>query len=799
MTVVVDVIDSKFPLRRLEIAMRAERYLMSTLDAAVERGVRVFETPMIWTSSEAPFDPIDIHVVFLHAGGEPDWETVAQTLIDRYGISATDAVRLFTYTGGTAAPEHHSADAARKFNADTVAWWEHFGNVRGRWDNLDESLGVALNPNNPPIERLLDAALRKTSAPSGPTSETLTIQALVGTPPNLRHDIVNAVGPLRAAVDIAIATGSKPRNYNLLWDHFEKGSVAHQDYFPFALHNLFGELKQSLLPPMCEGKADKVSLLKLSTALAQMIAIAAAADRPQYAWPTIDDEFLGHLSKEKLRILWIDDEDAWYDAVAPLMVQLGIDARHSSSAEACLTDLDAISDFDAVVVDIILEGQGDSVRKLLADHDLRATDIDDSTAGIGILQLIQSLPQSPPVFMLSARASPTIVSACAKFGAQDFFAKDRDDHVRMLFELRRNAESHQKRLSAALRPANPHLVVENAGDPLAKIMLRLDQIATSGSTGPVLFVGEPGVGKEELAREIHLRSRFRNGPFVAIECSSIPRETFESEVFGHLPGAYTDGKHARSGLIRQGNGGVVFIDEIDKLDVGQQNRLLRFVEKREVRAMGADEADSIECLLVFGSNEDPKNAAKGMFSEPFVSRIDKYVFRIPPLHERADAVRAIAQALCTRISGELSCEPRHILARGHDWLREQAAAGRFDGQSGNIRGLRNLIEKTITYNQDRTDLGDREFADAAETGGLPSFADAGDGLRAAAVIAADGLLPAKNAAMNRIIDGFKGEFLREIIMRHGRAGAAAFLSWTDDNLRQHLKVLRAKGFFPWDI
>jgi two-component system repressor protein LuxO len=337
---------------------------------------------------------------------------------------------------------------------------------------------------------------------------------------------------------------------------------------------------------------------------------------------------------------------------------------------------------------------------------------------------------------------------------------------------------------------------------------RLDLIAaTAGSRGPVFLFGEPGVGKEELARELYARSNRRRANFRKVNCANFVGDLMESEIYGHMKGAFTGASANKNGIVEDVKGGVLFIDEVDKLAIDQQNRLLQFLETGTYRKLGSTRDEKIDVLTVLASNQDPRSAGDARASAPFVSRL-KFLFRIAPLRERMTAVDDIARALCARISSNLKYEERILRPDALKWLREQVAAGKFDGQGGNIRGLGNLIEATIIYNSKRREIGRPELIAAAKSEAPRAGAAADAIFHSAAKTVVDGLLPAGHADMDRTLDNFKAEFLREIIIRMGgRNEAAAFvykkpgepLKKKQEAFRQHIHGLRQKGLWPWDV
>ncbi|OFW01101.1 MAG: hypothetical protein A3G20_10090 [Acidobacteria bacterium RIFCSPLOWO2_12_FULL_59_11] len=822
MKVVVDIVDSQCSLRRRHLTVRAEKHLVQCDDPGVQWEVRDFQGVKPWLDKEPEFDVVDVHVVFLHASeGEAGWKRLVGRLAARKRKKASPRIQLLTYTGGNPPVELFNAEddnGEEEFRADSTDWWAHCNEVRARRDyqnsyqNLpDKAARVGLDTDRPRVEFHIDTALAgggllsrvphsERDTQSGAPANQVSSSALT-TPPGLRHALINAVGPLRSAIDFALATGSGVTDLQHLWQHLRR-RVSSEPGVPSWIADVVVAC-EALLPRIAEAGDAAGPLRELGNSLAPIEAFAAALDRVSGSWASLEGNLGDLKSAEPLRVLWIDDEEAWYHALSPAFSRFGIEPSYCASVEL-LPEPDELANYDAVVVDLILEGQGEAVKRLMKGYGVSTEeDIGDENAGIGVLQIVQSLPLPPPVFVLSARESPSVVRACTILGARDYFVKGRGDYVHLLVELRREAQAGRQHRGTVLRPANPRLIVGLVDDPLARTLFWIDRIASSGSRGPVMFVGEPGVGKEELAREVHLRSSRRGKPFVVIDCSTITKSLVDSELFGHKKGAFTGAMADKRGLFEGADGGVVFIDELDKLDVPLQNRLLRVAAEGTVRRVGESHERRIDVLLILASNVDPKTkSGRDQFSEPLVSRTDKFLFRVPPLRERSAIVPALADALCIRISNEFEWSLRRLLPDALDWLKREADGGRFDGQQGNIRGMSNLLERALVFSPDVTKLGARDIKLAAESEpsiAAPASAGVAVALRDGARLAAEAILGTGHAVLKDVKDQFEAQLLRELIAHADRQKTASILGTSEPNLRQSIQKLRAKGLWPWDL
>ncbi|MCU0622697.1 MAG: sigma 54-interacting transcriptional regulator [Gemmatimonadaceae bacterium] len=236
----------------------------------------------------------------------------------------------------------------------------------------------------------------------------------------------------------------------------------------------------------------------------------------------------------------------------------------------------------------------------------------------------------------------------------------------------------------------------------------------------VLLTGETGTGKELLARAIHAGGPRRGAPFVDVNCAAIPEALLESELFGHEKGAFTSATAAKPGLFEVADGGTVFLDEIGHLPLPLQGKLLRALQEREIRRVGATRALRVDVRVIAATHVDLEQAARrGEFREDLYYRLNVVPIELPPLRARGHDALLLARAFLARFADEYGLAGARFAA-----ATEQAILAH--AWPGNIRELRNTIERAVL------------LADVPELGASALFPD---GVRAGAPAAADGMLP----------------------------------------------------------
>jgi DNA-binding NtrC family response regulator len=337
---------------------------------------------------------------------------------------------------------------------------------------------------------------------------------------------------------------------------------------------------------------------------------------------------------------------------------------------------------------------------------------------------------------------------------------------------------------------------------MRELFARLDKLAQSDAT--VLITGETGVGKELVAESLHDYSPRKKGPFVVLDCGSIPQNLIESELFGHERGSFTGATSAYAGAFERADGGTVFLDEIGELPVEMQPKLLRVLERHEVRRIGGSKTISVDMRVVAATNRDlGVEVNRGRFREDLYYRLAVARVHVPPLRERRDDIPLLLEHLLTVTPGGdvAKLEPETIeLMMKHDW-------------PGNVRELRNVIERAVllseapaneaqfrrTYvpgaaaaaavpgaaarvGEPQTDRG--AVADGAPTSGPPDDDNV-------MVMAIDTETPFKIAKRDLVAE-FERRYISQLLERHGGNISAAARAAGIDRMSIH-KMLNRLG------
>jgi two-component system response regulator PilR (NtrC family) len=334
-------------------------------------------------------------------------------------------------------------------------------------------------------------------------------------------------------------------------------------------------------------------------------------------------------------------------------------------------------------------------------YDLCFTDmrLPDGT-GHEVIELIASKYPDMPVAMITAYGNVDAAVSALKAGAFDFVSKPVD--IQMLRQLVRTALrlAEEKRAgggAAKTLSSSDRLI----GDSPAMQQVRATITKLARNQAPVYIAGESGVGKELVARLIHEQGPRAAGPFVPVNCGAIPSELMESEFFGHRKGSFTGAVSDKEGLFQAANGGTLFLDEVAELPLHMQVKLLRAIQEKAVRPIGAREEIPVDVRILSATH---KNLAalveQGQFRQDLFYRINVIELRVPPLRERRGDVPLLAGYILRQLAAKSGGTPGHLLPGA------QQALESYDFP-GNVRELENILERAVAMCEgDQIDLVD---------------------------------------------------------------------------------------------
>jgi DNA-binding NtrC family response regulator len=303
-------------------------------------------------------------------------------------------------------------------------------------------------------------------------------------------------------------------------------------------------------------------------------------------------------------------------------------------------------------------------------------------SGIDVLRRLRREAPDLPVFLISAFVEISAIELALRLGASDFLKKP----LSISELVRRLEEEFSKRGNAPTPEAELPVIEGHELWGRSEFMLQIrKQIARAAqSASPILITGQSGTGKEAVARILHVMRCGRDSPFESLNCSAVPAALFESELFGHSKGAYTDAKSISIGLFGRANGGTVFLDEIGELTPEIQPKFLRVLENREYRPLGGNETLHYTGKIILATNRDlPGQVEIGLFRADLYERISETAIHMPSLRERGeDEIEFLAREFLRRK------DPAQKLEFADMTL---AILKNYDYENGNVRRLRNLI------------------------------------------------------------------------------------------------------------
>jgi DNA-binding NtrC family response regulator len=393
--------------------------------------------------------------------------------------------------------------------------------------------------------------------------------------------------------------------------------------------------------------------------------------------------------------------------------------------------------------------------------------------GLDVLRAVRELTPDCPVLVLTAFGSVAASVQAMRLGAVTMLEKPIPvaDLERELV----SAIADSQALSGGLDAASAAGLVGSSG-ALRELLTTLARIAPS--TSSVLIEGESGTGKELVAQALHRLSRRANGPLVAVNCAAIPEALLESELFGHVRGAFTGAVSTRPGRFKLAHGGTLFLDEIGEIPLPLQGKLLRVLQERVIEPVGSTRPEPVDFRLVAATNRDlDKLVAEGKFRSDLYYRLNVVPLRLPPLRERQGDVPELVRHFLSRCAAErgasLRVAPEAMAAlEAHSW-------------PGNVRELENLVERMAVLK------GQGEIG----------LVDLPPAVRGAAPVAAEGVpqhLPPEGVDLYAVLQQLEDRLIGEALERSGgnRKEAAKILGLNRTTLVEKLKKKAQKPEGP---
>jgi two-component system NtrC family response regulator len=378
------------------------------------------------------------------------------------------------------------------------------------------------------------------------------------------------------------------------------------------------------------------------------------------------------MNKEVHKILIVDDDESVTTSLSILLKRAGflpLVAFDAGQALALLREHDP-----ALVI-----------------HDMNFSRSTTGEEGLGLLQAIRGRNARTPVILITAWGSIDLAVKGMKAGASDFIAKPWNND-RLLQVVVTALEINYSRADPSVTRTKLDALYDlgaiSGHDP--KLLQLLETVGrVSATDAPVLVLGESGTGKELIADAIHANSKRRGNALVKVNLGGIPGNLFESEMFGHVKGAFTDAKSERVGRFEAANGGTIFLDEIGDLDRASQVKLLRVLQDQSYQPLGSSATRTANVRVVAATNRDlDAMVTAGTFREDLLYRINLITLRLPPLRERRQDIPELAHRVVQQVCERYQYRQMTLTEAAVEWLQQQS-------WPGNVRELRQTIERAV--------------------------------------------------------------------------------------------------------
>jgi two-component system nitrogen regulation response regulator NtrX len=369
-------------------------------------------------------------------------------------------------------------------------------------------------------------------------------------------------------------------------------------------------------------------------------------------------------------ILVVDDEPGVRSSVSGVLRDEGFEVDTADSGEECLEKANSAA-YDVIVLDIWLPGLD----------------------GLTTLQRLRERNIDSQVVIISGHGNIESAVRAIKMGAYDFIEKPLSLEKTVLVvrnALRqRDLEAENKVLRAKVDSQQPNTTM--VGESPAMNHLRQQVSLAAPTNGRVLILGESGTGKELVARTIHYTSRRKSGPFVEVNCAAIPEELIESELFGHVRGAFTGAVADKSGRFEQANGGTIFLDEIADMSLKTQAKVLRVLQEQVMERVGGTQRIKVDVRVLAATNKDlTAEIRAGRFREDLYFRLNVIPLFVPALRDRQGDIPMLAEHFIALFAAEAGKRPKRLAS-------EAAARLQQYHWPGNVRELQNVIARLLIF------------------------------------------------------------------------------------------------------
>jgi DNA-binding NtrC family response regulator len=376
-------------------------------------------------------------------------------------------------------------------------------------------------------------------------------------------------------------------------------------------------------------------------------------------------------------VLIVDDERTLARAVKAFLSEAGYEAEVAGDAEKALELVESLRP-DVVFADVRLPGM----------------------SGIDLLRRIRDFDPAIPVIIMTAHGTIEGAVEAVKLGAFDYMKKPVDlEELKLLADRARETALMKQELSYYRRRAAdevPLAGILGSSPALRAVMEQIRQIAALDETPPVLITGETGTGKGLVARSLHTSGPRAAKPFIDVNCTALPANLMEAELFGYERGAFTDAKESKIGLFEAAEGGFLFLDEVGDLEPSLQGKLLRAIEERMVRRVGGIRDRKINVRILAATNRNLENEVQlNRFRSDLYFRLAVILLHLPPLRERGDDALVLAEHFLRRFSAKYGKDVRRIDARAREVLLSYP-------WPGNVRELSHVIERAVLWSRDTT-------------------------------------------------------------------------------------------------